>query len=68
VDWDRLYEWQYLVVGVVGLALSAVMTGPGEHSVGVGPLSFDPFYFAAGCFTLLIGLSTYGLWKSRDGR
>ena len=66
MDVDRLYEWQYLVVGVVGLALTAAMAGPGEQSVAVGPLAFDPFYFATGCFTFLVGLSAYELWQSRE--
>mgnify|MGYP000028729635 CR=1 FL=1 len=67
MDLDRLYEWQYLVVGLVGLSLTGALTDPGEHSVAIGPLAFDPFYFAAGCFTFLVGLSAYGLWESRDG-
>lgn len=64
MDIDRLHEWQYLVVAVVGLGLTATVVGPGEHSVAVGPVAFDPFHFAVGCFAFLFGVSAYGLWQS----
>jgi len=64
MDLDRLYEWQYLVVGVVGLAVTAAFAGPGEHSVTVGPLGFDPFYPVAVCFVVVAGWSAYALWQS----
>jgi len=67
MDVDRLYEWQYLVVGLVGLALTGALVAPGEYSVAAGPLAFDPFYSAVGCFTFLVGLSAYGLWQSGSG-
>lgn len=61
---DRLYEWQYLLVGVAGLGLTVALAGPGEHSVAVGPLGVDPFYAVDGCFTFLAGWSAYALWQS----
>ena len=67
MDVDRLYEWQYLVVGAVGLVLTATVAGSGEYSVGVGPLAFDPFYALAGCFTFVLGWSAHTLWQSRGG-
>lgn len=65
MDWDRLYEWQQVAVGVVGLVLTAAVTGPGEHSVAAGPLRFDPFYLAVGCFGFVCCWSAATLWQSR---
>jgi|GEM_PF-2080278 hypothetical protein len=65
MDIDRRYEWQYVVVGAAGLATTAAVTGPGEHSVSVGPVGFDPFYLFIGCFGFVSCLSVAALWQSR---
>ena len=68
MDLDRLYEWQQTVVGVAGLALTLAVAPPGEHRVGLGTLTIDPFYAAVGCFAVVLCWSTVALWRSRgDG-
>jgi hypothetical protein len=64
MDHYRRYEWQLVAVGVVGLGLTVALAGPGEYSVTLGTLGFDPFYFVAGCFALLLCSSSYTLWAT----
>lgn len=66
MDFERIYEWQHVVIGVVGLAVTAAVTGPGEHSIAVGPLGFDPFYVTVGCFAALVCWSGHTLWQLRS--
>lgn len=68
MDLDRLYEWQHVAIGALGLALTLAVATPGEHSVAVGPLAFDPFYVPVGCFVFLLGWSVLELYQLRDER
>ncbi|MFC6836733.1 hypothetical protein [Halomarina ordinaria] len=48
--WRRFYEWQMVLVGAVGVALTLVFVAPGEYVVAAGPLRFDPFYALVALF------------------
>ncbi|MBV0924440.1 hypothetical protein KTS45_09520 [Halomicroarcula limicola] len=57
MDWDRLYEWQNVGIGVVGIASTVAFVDPGVHVVAVGPARLDAFYVPLVCFGVILALS-----------
>lgn len=57
MDWGRLYEWQNVGIGVVGIASTVTFANPGIHVVTAGPVRLDVFYVPLVCFGILLALS-----------
>ncbi|MBX0295667.1 hypothetical protein [Haloarcula nitratireducens] len=57
MDWNRLYEWQNVGIGVVGIASTVAFADPGVHVLVVGPVRLDAFYVPLVCFGIVLALS-----------
>ncbi|WP_396613650.1 hypothetical protein ACH9L7_18365 (plasmid) [Haloferax sp. S1W] len=56
--WDKIYEWQMILVGIGGILLTLSFLGPGEYTVRTGSIAVDFFY------PLLILFSGVALWSA----
>ena len=51
----KIHHYGYSLLGVTGVVATVLFARPGTHSVGVGPVSFDLYWFLLVMFgTLLV--------------
>lgn len=63
-DWSRIYDWQMVFVGGVGVALTIFLVNPGDHTIDVGAFQLDMFYALLVAFVAVTISSVIGLRKS----
>ena len=55
--WDRIYEWQMILLGLVGIGLTVWFIKPGEYTIRTGFGALDPRA------PLLLVFSGIALWS-----
>ena len=55
-DQDSPHHYSYSILGVTGVVATVLFASPGNHSVGVGPVAFDLYWFLFVTFGALLML------------
>jgi len=64
----KIHHYHYSILGVIGVVATVLFARPGNHSVGVGPVSFDLYWVSLVMFGALLVLQITTEYDPADYR
>ena len=66
LDWGQIFNFEMIVASISGIVVTSVYMNPGEYSIGVSVLRFDPYFAIMFAFCFVALWSVVDILKSDD--